>query len=98
MAGATSWFSLRRRTPVRYVGERATRLLTPFIIGAIVLTPIQAYYEFIHKGWWQGGSFVEFLLLHAVLLFGGGWFAGVGMASVPRHARVLCLTHIVEHQ
>ena len=32
MAGATSWFSLRRRTPGRYAGERVTRLLIPFII------------------------------------------------------------------
>jgi peptidoglycan/LPS O-acetylase OafA/YrhL len=62
MAGATSWFSLRRRTPGRYVRERVTRLLIPFIIGAIVLTPFQAYYELTHNGWWQGGSIVEFVL------------------------------------
>jgi glucan biosynthesis protein C len=62
MAGVTSWFSLRRRTPGRYVRERVTQLLIPFIIGAIVLTPIQAYYELIHKGWWKGGSIVEFIL------------------------------------
>ncbi len=62
MAGTTSWFSLRRRTPGRYVRERVTRLLIPFIIGSIVLTPIQAYYELTHKGWWKGGSFIEFIL------------------------------------
>jgi peptidoglycan/LPS O-acetylase OafA/YrhL len=61
MAGATSWFSLRRRTAGRYVRERVARLLIPFIVGAIVLTPIQAYYELTHKGWWTG-SFVEFIL------------------------------------
>ena len=62
MAGATSWFSLRHRTAGRYVRERVTRLLIPFIIGSIVLTPIQAYYEGIHKGWWEGGSLIEFIL------------------------------------
>jgi peptidoglycan/LPS O-acetylase OafA/YrhL len=62
MAGAASWFSLRRRTLGRYARERVTRLLIPFIIGSIVLTPIQAYYELIHKGWWGGGSIVEFIL------------------------------------
>ena len=62
MAGATSWFSLRRRTAGRYVSERVTRLLIPFILGSIVLTPIQAYFELTHKGWWKGGSFVEFIL------------------------------------
>jgi len=61
MAGATSLFSLRRRTAGRYVRERVTRLLIPFIIGSIVLTPIQAYYEFTHKGWWQGNSIIEFI-------------------------------------
>jgi glucan biosynthesis protein C len=62
MAGATSWFSLRRRTAGRYVRERVTRLLIPLILGSIVLTPIQAYYEFTHKGWWKGGSILEFIL------------------------------------
>jgi peptidoglycan/LPS O-acetylase OafA/YrhL len=61
MAGATSWFSLRRRTAGRYIRERVTRLLIPFIIGSIVLTPIQAYYEFTHKGWWEGSSIIEFI-------------------------------------
>ncbi len=61
MAGATSWYSLRHRTAGRYVRERVTRLFIPFIIGAIVLTPIQAYFEFTHKGWWSGNSIVEFI-------------------------------------
>lgn len=61
MAGATSWFSLRRRSANRYVRERIQRLLVPFIIGAIVLTPIQAYFEARHKGWWQGDSIIEFI-------------------------------------
>jgi peptidoglycan/LPS O-acetylase OafA/YrhL len=62
MAGATSWFSLRRRTLGRYVGARVTRLLIPFIIGVIVLTPIQAYYELKYNGWWKGGSIIDFIL------------------------------------
>jgi glucan biosynthesis protein C len=62
MAGATSWFSLRRRTAGRYIRERVTRLLIPFIVGSIVLTPIQAYYELTHKGWWKEGSIVEFII------------------------------------
>lgn len=61
MAGATTWFSLRRRTTGRYVRERVTRLLIPFILGAIVLTPIQAFYELSHIGWWKGDSIVEFI-------------------------------------
>ena len=62
MAGAASWFSLRRRTAGRYARERITRLLIPFIVGSIVLAPIQAYYEMTHRGLWEGGSIVEFIL------------------------------------
>jgi len=62
MAGATSWFSLRRRTAGHYLRERVTRLLIPFVVGAIALTPIQAYYELTHKGWWDGGSLIKFIL------------------------------------
>ena len=61
MAGATSWFSLRLRTAGRYIRERVQRLLIPFIVGTIVLTPIQAYFEARHKGWWEGDSFIEFV-------------------------------------
>ena len=60
MSGAATWLSLRRRAPGRYVRERVTRLLIPFIIGSIVLSPIHAYYELSHNGWWKGGSIVEF--------------------------------------
>ena len=62
MAGVTSWFSLRRRSPKRYIRERVVQLLIPYIIGCIVLTTIQAYYELTHRGWWEGGSFVKFVL------------------------------------
>jgi len=61
MAGATSWFSLRRRTARRYIRERVIQLLIPYIVGSIVLTPIQAYYELMHRGWWEGSSFLEFI-------------------------------------
>lgn len=61
MAGATSCFSLRHRSAKRYLRERVTRLLIPYIAGAIVLTPIQAYFEFVHKGWWAGGSIITFI-------------------------------------
>jgi len=61
MAGVTSWFSLRNRTVGQYIRARVTRLLVPFIVGSIILTPIQVYYELIHKGWWQGGSIIDFV-------------------------------------
>jgi glucan biosynthesis protein C len=88
MAGATSWISLQRRTVGQYIRARVTRLLIPFIVGTIILTPIQVYYELIHKGWWKGGSFIEFILSSEVrnyfffefhqLTFGLEFFGRVG--------------------
>jgi glucan biosynthesis protein C len=88
MAGVTSWFSLRRRTVGKYVLERTTRLLIPFIIGTILLTPIQVYFELVHKGWWKEGSFIDFILSSEVrdyfffeyhkLTFGFEFFSRMG--------------------
>jgi len=87
MAGATTWFSLGRRTVGQYVRARVKRLLIPFIIGSIILTPIQAYFAFVHNGWWQRG-FIEFVLssemrhayyfLYHPLTFGPEFFGRVG--------------------
>jgi hypothetical protein len=60
VAGAGSWFALRRRSNRQYISERVTRLLIPFIIGSILLTPFQAYLEALHKGSFQG-SFLSFI-------------------------------------
>lgn len=43
LAGASTWFALRFRSAGRYVKERATRLLVPFIFGVLVLVPPQSY-------------------------------------------------------
>jgi peptidoglycan/LPS O-acetylase OafA/YrhL len=54
VAGASSVFALRRRSGRQYIVERVTRLLIPFIVGSILLTPLQAYLEALHKGNYQG--------------------------------------------
>lgn len=61
MAGAASWFSLKKRSAQRYARERFLRLLIPFVVGSIFLTPIQAFYEMRHKGIWAGDSLIEFI-------------------------------------
>lgn len=60
VAGAGSKFSLRRRTSRQFVKERVMRLGIPFVIGSILLTPIQLYMEALHKGTYEG-SFFGFL-------------------------------------
>jgi peptidoglycan/LPS O-acetylase OafA/YrhL len=44
LAGAATWFALRRRSGVQYAKERLMRLLIPFIFGVLVLVPPQSYF------------------------------------------------------
>jgi peptidoglycan/LPS O-acetylase OafA/YrhL len=61
ISGAGTFFALQRRDDREYTIERVQRLLIPYIVGSIILTPIQAYYEMIHKGLFSG-SFQTFLI------------------------------------
>lgn len=49
IAGTGSWFALRRRTGSQYLRERVARLLIPFLVGSLLLTPVQLYFEWRHK-------------------------------------------------
>lgn len=60
MAGASTKFALTRRTGSQYAMERIKRLVIPFIVGAIVLTPLEFYIQWIFNGRFRG-SFLSFL-------------------------------------
>jgi len=60
VAGAGSMFALRRRSNRQFISERVTRLLIPFIVGSILLSPFQAYLEALHKESFQG-SFLSYI-------------------------------------
>jgi glucan biosynthesis protein C len=63
IAGAGTWFALRRRTSGQYARERSSRLLVPFIFGSILLSPVQFYCQWryqINAGIFDG-SFTQFL-------------------------------------
>jgi len=62
MAGAGCVYALRRRSSRQFISERTQRLLVPFAIGVILLSPLQFYLEWLHKGWYQGG-FLPFIPL-----------------------------------
>lgn len=60
LSGVGARFALRRRTWQQFLRERVARLLVPFVVaGVLVLSPIQAYIEAVHKGT-GGGSFLDF--------------------------------------
>ncbi len=63
IAGAGTWFALRRRTSGQYVRERCSRLLIPFLVGCVLLSPLELYLEWSHKvdtGVFMG-SFAQFI-------------------------------------
>jgi glucans biosynthesis protein C len=43
LAGASAWFALLSRSSRQFISERFKRLLIPFIVAFIVLSPFQAY-------------------------------------------------------
>ena len=49
LAGASTWYALRRRSGGQYIGERLKRLLVPFIFGTLVVVPPQMYYALLHR-------------------------------------------------
>ncbi len=64
LAGAGSYFALRRRTAGEFARERFHRLLIPYIVGALCLMPLMLYFEWLHKSQTGllTGPFIEFLL------------------------------------
>ncbi len=68
IAGISSWFARRRRTGRQYASERFKRLLIPFIVGAILLSPIQLYFQWSHQTQTGlfAGSFLEFFESYAI--------------------------------
>lgn len=63
IAGAGTWFALRRRSANEYIRERTNRLLIPFIVGSLLLSPVQFYFEWSHKVHTNifEGTFIQFL-------------------------------------
>jgi glucan biosynthesis protein C len=49
VAGAASWFALRRRSAGEFTRERTFRVLVPFFTGTILLGPIQLYLSWLHR-------------------------------------------------
>jgi hypothetical protein len=60
LAGAATWFALRKRTYRQYLWERFTRLFLPFLVGMIILIPPQVYFERVQRFQFRG-SFLEYL-------------------------------------
>jgi peptidoglycan/LPS O-acetylase OafA/YrhL len=86
ISGTSSWFALRHRSAKQYALERIGRLLIPFIVGSILLSPIQFYLQWRNKiflGEFEGSLGDYFLVREISIgprLFGWAgyhlWFLG----------------------
>jgi surface polysaccharide O-acyltransferase-like enzyme len=63
LAGAGTWFALQRRTARQFAGERFRRLLIPYLVGSLLFTPFQAYFEwkYLMRAEEFVGSYLQFL-------------------------------------
>jgi len=84
VAGAGSKFSLSRRTNRQYVRERVLRLAIPFVVGSILLTPIQKYLEALHKGNYEG-SFFGYLPEMWADITPTMWFSPLTLTEIGLH-------------
>jgi glucan biosynthesis protein C len=79
VAGAGSWFALRRRTAGQFTRERTLRVLVPFVTGTLFLGPVQLYVSWRHKfetGAFEG-NFADFLV-HRLPRIGPKYFGSFG--------------------
>ncbi len=57
LAGASSFFALKKRTAAQYAKERVLRLLVPFVSGLLLWIPIQSFIADVFYNDYRGGFF-----------------------------------------
>jgi len=85
LAGASSYFALRKRTINAYTTERVKRLLVPFVFGLFVLIPPQTWIGGRFNSGYTG-SFLHYLTSTDFLVFnirdGGDYYGGFGIGQL----------------
>ncbi len=79
IAGAGSYFALRRRSAGEFTRERTLRLMVPFLTGTLLLGPIQLYLSWRHRvatgvTSWTFAQFVDERFWQP----GPKWFGAIG--------------------
>ncbi len=60
IAGISSYYALQKRTSGQYLKERFLRLLVPFLVGILLVVPIQGYLASVQQYGYTGG-YLSFL-------------------------------------
>ena len=61
LAGASAWFALRSKTSGQFIHERFNRLVIPYVVGFILLSPPEAYFLALAHSLYQGSFFAFYL-------------------------------------
>lgn len=60
LAGTSSLFALKKRTPKEYIRERLLRLFVPFVSGVLLWVPLQSYFADLYRNNWPGNYFEHY--------------------------------------
>lgn len=60
LAGASTFFALKKRTAREYMKERTLRLLIPFVSGILLWIPVQCYFADVFFNDYQGDYFSHY--------------------------------------
>ena len=79
VSGIASFYSFKKRGAAEYVGERATKLMLPFLLGFLFLCPATAYLQALYEGF-EGGflSFIPQFFRYKIF-----YYHGYGASMVP---------------
>ncbi len=69
LAGAGVRFALRKRSWRAFIGERTLRLVVPFVVGTLLLGPVQGFLQAVQQDGY-GGTYVDYVGLWASRLPG----------------------------
>lgn len=82
IAGASSAYSLKKRTVAEYIKERVFKLLIPFLFGVLLLTPIQTYFAEIFHNDYTGNYFEQYILYFTKSTDLSGYHGGFAVAHL----------------
>lgn len=81
LAGASTYFALKRRSEFEYIKERTKKLLLPFIFGIIVIVPPQTYLARL----WRGESNINYFSHMKMFFTNVSDFMGFDGGFTPAH-------------
>jgi peptidoglycan/LPS O-acetylase OafA/YrhL len=80
LAGSSAWFALDARTGAQFIHERIKRLLIPFLVGVLLLSPVEAYFEALRRSLYRGSFllFVPHFFMSLHIDWNLRWVAAIG--------------------